>query len=196
MTEEAQKKANLRLARKLGLAVAGMFGFAFSLVPLYNVFCDITGLNGKTGRVAETRIEIDAKDLSRTITVEFTANVGQGLPWSFKPLTHKMDVHPGVIEGVSYVARNLIDEAVTGRAIPSLTPGPASRYFNKTECFCFSRQTLQPGETMEMPVRFIIDPNLPPDVRTVTLSYTFFKVKKTGKVKKRAKNKLSSKDTI
>ena len=179
--DDTQKQANTRLVRRLGLVVVGMFGFAFALVPLYNVFCNYTGLNGKTGRVDISQVNKGGIDATRTITVEFTAQVHQGLPWSFKPLVHKMTVHPGVVEGVSFVARNLVAEPVTGRAVPSLAPGLAAKYFNKTECFCFSQQTLQARETVEMPVRFIVDPGLPSDVRTVTLSYTFFKVKDKDK---------------
>lgn len=179
---DEMRVANRRLMMKLGLGAVGMFAFAFALVPLYNVFCDITGLNGKTGRVAQSEeISSTLVDKSRWITVEFTGSVREGLPWDFKPEVFKMKVHPGSLEAISFYARNISDKAVTGRAVPSLSPGQASKFFNKTECFCFDEQTLQPKEKMEMPVRFIIDPEIPPEITTVTLSYTFFKVKEGEK---------------
>jgi len=108
--------------------------------------------------------------------VEFVASVNSDLPWEFRPVTRRVKVHPGEVTEVHYFARNKIDKMVTGQAIPSLAPGLAAKYFNKTECFCFTRQILQPNESKDMPLRFIVDPQLPEEVRTVSLSYTFFQV--------------------
>lgn len=170
------------MVKQLVGTVVVMFAFAFAMVPLYDVFCDLTGLNGKTGRVAVDVAAQSAVDLNRLVTVEFTTTVSPGLPWSFEAEVFKVQVHPGVVEGVTFVVHNRVNEAVTGRAVPSLAPGVAAQYFKKTECFCFIEQTLQAGERVEMPVRFIVDPKLPDSVQTVTLSYTFFKSKKKSNV--------------
>jgi len=166
-------KANQRVIWVSLIVVIGMFGFGFALVPLYNVFCQITGINGKTGLSASAKIY--QVDKNRTITVEFTATVN-GLPWKFEPLKTKMTVHPGELSSVSYTATNLSSTDIVGQAIPSVTPGLAASFFSKTECFCFTNQTLKAGETREMPVRFVINPLIPKDVSVVTLSYTFFKI--------------------
>ncbi len=164
---------NRRTTRTLALAALAMFGFGFALVPLYDVFCEITGLNGKTGRaVAETpAAKVDA---SRWVTVEFTGSVNRGMPWEFRPLQKKLRVHPGQVTVANYYVRNNAAETIVGRAVPSVTPGLAAAHFKKIECFCFSEQTLKPGEVREMPVRFSVDPELAAAIGTVTLSYTFF----------------------
>ncbi len=164
---------NRRLTGKLAVAALLMFGFGFALVPLYDVFCNVTGLNGKTGRAeAET---LGAKvDTSRWVTVEFTGSTAQGLPWEFRPMQKKLRIHPGQTTVADYYVRNTAAEPIVGRAIPSVTPGAAAAHFKKIECFCFSEQTLQPGEAREMPVRFVIDPELAAGIAAVTLSYTFF----------------------
>jgi cytochrome c oxidase assembly protein subunit 11 len=164
---------NRRLTGKLAVAALLMFGFGFALVPLYDVFCDITGLNGKTGRAeAET---LSAKvDTSRWVTVEFTGSTAQGMPWEFRPMQKKLRVHPGQSTVANYYVRNTTAEPIVGRAIPSVTPGAAAAHFKKIECFCFSEQMLQPGEAREMPVRFTVAPELAATIGTVTLSYTFF----------------------
>ena len=159
---------------KLALFVIAMFGFGFALVPLYNVFCDITGLNGKTRVADEAAVMAYEVDTSRQITVEFMTSLNQGLRWEFEPEVPKMKVHPGKVYTVQFFARNLMGEDVVGQAIPSVAPNVASRYFNKTECFCFTQQLFHAGEGRDMPVSFVIDPRLPADVTTVTLSYTFF----------------------
>jgi cytochrome c oxidase assembly protein subunit 11 len=164
---------NRRLTGKLAVAALLMFGFGFALVPLYDVFCDITGLNGKTGR-AEAEMLGAKVDTSRWVTVEFTGSTGQGLPWEFRPMQKKLRVHPGQTTVANYYVRNTAAEPIVGRAIPSVTPGVAAAHFKKIECFCFSEQTLQPGEAREMPVRFVVDPELAAGIATVTLSYTFF----------------------
>jgi cytochrome c oxidase assembly protein subunit 11 len=170
-----RSQANRKLIRRLAFTALGMFGFGFALVPLYNVFCDITGLNGKTGGAIDAVAASSSPvDKSRLITVEFLSAVESGLPWDFRPVTTKMQVHPGEIHETHYIARNRSDHKVVGQAIPSVAPGSAAKYFNKIECFCFTEQTLAGGEERLMAVRFVLDPELPAAVSTVTLSYTFF----------------------
>jgi cytochrome c oxidase assembly protein subunit 11 len=169
-----RKQANQRVVKRLGITAVLMFGFGFAMVPLYDVFCDITGLNGKTGRIAQEEALSQVVDEDRLVTVEFLATVHSELPWEFRPMVRKIKVHPGEITEVNYYARNNTDNLVAGQAVPSLAPGLAAKYFNKTECFCFTRQTLGPGEGKEMPLRFVVDPELPDNVRTVSLSYTFY----------------------
>jgi len=166
--------ANKRIVTRLVVVVLAMFGFGFALVPLYDVFCEITGINGKTGRIAAEEALTRQVDENRLVTVEFLASVNSDLPWEFRPLVRKVRVHPGEITEVKYFASNKTGDPVAGQAIPSVAPGQAAKYFNKTECFCFTRQTLGPKEGKEMPLRFVVDPELPEEVRTVSLSYTFY----------------------
>lgn len=166
--------ANSKVVKRLGIAALLMFGFGFAMVPLYDVFCDITGLNGKTGRIALEDALSQTVDEDRLVTVEFLATVHSDLPWEFRPMVRRIKVHPGEVNEVNYYAMNNTDNLVTGQAVPSLAPGLAAKYFNKTECFCFTRQSLGPGEGKEMPLRFVVDPALPENVRTVSLSYTFY----------------------
>jgi cytochrome c oxidase assembly protein subunit 11 len=175
--ENARQQANRRTVRRLGIAAVAMFGFGFAMVPLYDVFCDITGINGKTGRIELEQALSKTVDEDRLVTVEFLATVHSDLPWEFRPMVKKIKVHPGEVTEVNYYARNKTDDVVTGQAVPSLAPGLAAKYFSKTECFCFTRQALGPGEGKEMPLRFIVDPELPENVRTVSLSYTFYQAK-------------------
>lgn len=165
--------ANQRVLRKLLWVVVGMFGFVFALVPIYNVFCEVTGLGGKTSgeRAEVAQMEVDRE---RTITVEFVANLNRQLPWQFRPETVEMKVHPGETYKTSYYAENQADKVMVGQAVPSVAPGNAARYFLKTECFCFTEQRFEPGEGRDMPVYFMLDPDIPKDVVRVTLSYTFF----------------------
>ena len=151
-----------------------MFGFGFALVPLYDVFCDITGLNGKTGRIEAAEIDAGAIDESRTIEVRFLASTTSGLPWSFEPLVKKMQVHPGQVYEAYYRVRSTSQKKTLGQAVPSVSPGLASQHFNKTECFCFTKQELEALETRDMPIRFVIGPGISQDIDHVTLSYTFF----------------------
>ncbi len=167
--------ANHRLAVKLSVIALLMFGFGYALVPLYNAFCEITGLNGKTaGRLSEQSAQAMAPDTTRTVTIEFVTNVNSGLPWDFKPTVAQVEVHPGVEMQVSFEAKNRAKHAIVGRAIPSVSPSAAAKFFRKTECFCFSEQPLASGEDKIMPVRFIVDPKLPADIKVLTLGYTFF----------------------
>ena len=151
-----------------------MFGFGFALVPLYDVFCDITGLNGKTGRIQASEIDADQVDRSRTIEVRFLANTNTGLPWTFEPVVKKMDVHPGQVYEAYYRVRSSSPDKTFGQAVPSVSPGLAARHFNKSECFCFTRQELEARETRDMPLRFVIGPGISKDIDHITLSYTFF----------------------
>jgi cytochrome c oxidase assembly protein subunit 11 len=165
-------------ALKLAIIPLLMFGFGFALVPLYDVFCDITGLNGKTGRVEASEINIDQVDRSRTIEVRFLANTNTGLPWSFEPLVKKMEVHPGQIYEAVYRVRSASASKTLGQAVPSVSPGLAAQYFNKTECFCFTQQELEARETRDMPIRFIVGTGISKDIEQITLSYTFFSLDK------------------
>ena len=176
MGSQELSQANSRVVRRLGLVVLVMFGFGFALVPLYDVFCEVTGLNGKTGRIAAGEAQVMQVDTTREVTVEFVASVNSSLPWEIRPMVRRVTVHPGEVTEVKYSARNTTGETITGQAVPSLAPGLASKYFNKTECFCFTQQTLEAGEYKEMPLRFIVDPELPDDVGSVALSYTFFRM--------------------
>ena len=161
-------------ALKLAIIPLLMFGFGFALVPLYDVFCDITGLNGKTGRVEVSEIDADLVDRSRTIEVRFLANTNTGLPWSFEPLARKMEVHPGQVYEAVYRVRSASDSKTLGQAVPSVSPGLAAQHFNKTECFCFTQQELEARETRDMPIRFIVGTDISEDIEQITLSYTFF----------------------
>ena len=162
------------LTGKLLLLAVCMFGFGFLLVPIYDVFCEITGLNGKTDSAAA--IITEAPDLEREVTVEFVGTVNQGAPWEFRPAVNRMHVHPGQLYSMTFYARNRSPMAIAGQAVPSVSPGQAAEYFRKTECFCFTRQDFVAGEEKDMPLRFIVDPDLPAHVDTVSLSYTMFDV--------------------
>ena len=173
MTSLDRQRGNRRAALKLAGLTLAMFGFGFALVPLYDVFCEITGLNGKTGRVEAAALD-GAQDVSREITVEFITSVNGAYELEFVPEVTRMTVHPGGLYEATFVARNLTDRATVGQAVPSVAPITAASHFNKTECFCFTRQPFDAGESKRMPVRFVVDRELPPHVRTITLSYTFF----------------------
>ena len=172
------RAANRRLAMKLAGVTLVMFAFGYALSPMYDVMCRALGLNGKTGRTDAQTVAAQPVDMGRTVTIEFTGLATSGLPWEFKTLTKKMELHPGETREVKYLVRNLAREEITGRAIPSVTPGESAPHFKKIECFCFTRQTLKPGETREMPVRFVVDAGLDKDVHTITLSYSFFNTDK------------------
>ncbi len=167
-----QQPDNQAVVRKLVFVVVGMFGFGFALVPLYDTFCSITGLNGKTDDTAYT--EVMEVDKTRTLKVAFVASLNDGMPWAFEPVERVVRVHPGEAKKITYIARNLTDRDIIGQAVPSVSPGQAAAYFKKTECFCFTEQVLRAGEEKEMPVVFIVDPAIDEDVHEITLSYTFF----------------------
>lgn len=173
MTEPNTTRSNRRLLLKLVIIVVGMFGFGFAMVPLYDMFCEVTGINGKTsGDVAE--VNAAGVDESRTITVQFLATNNEQLPWIFKPNQFSLKMHPGEMKRTSYYAKNLTDKTMVVQAIPSVSPGLAAKYLRKTECFCFTQQSLKGGEEMDMPLLFHVDPDLPEDIQTITLSYTMF----------------------
>ncbi len=177
-----QQKKHKRLLIISGLIVILMFGFCFALVPLYNVFCKLTGVNGKTSlqpaSYTENKIEIDK---SRLITVEFVTTRNEALPWKFYPLQKKIEMHPGEQKKIAYFAMNNSPKTMTIQAIPSVTPGVAAQYLKKTECFCFRQQTLRSGESKTMPVVFHLDPKLPKEISVITLSYTIFDISKVKK---------------
>lgn len=164
---------NRRLLVRLGLVVVGMFIFAiFVMPPIYEVFCELTGLNGKTsGKAAAAPA---AADMNRRITVEFLVDTDKDLPWDFTYETPAMEVHPGEIAKTVFVVKNRDIGAITGRAVPSISPNEAAQYFRKTECFCFEEQRLEGGARKSMPMIFYVDPGLPKHIKTVTLSYKFY----------------------
>ena len=165
--------ANRRLMKKLLIVTAMMFGFGFALVPFYEKICEVTGIRNvfqPDEVAANTQV-----DSSRRVSVEFDSNT-QRLPWTFKPLQSSVSVYPGELTQVVYEVRNTLDRPVTGQAVPSFGPQQAALYFKKMECFCFQQQTLALGEVRRMSVVFVIDPKLPPELNTITLSYTFFEV--------------------
>jgi cytochrome c oxidase assembly protein subunit 11 len=174
MQADHRAKANRNLMRRLLVVVAVMFGFGFALVPFYEKICEATGIRNvfQPDAVAAQNTQVDS---TRNISVEFDANT-QRLPWVFKPLQASVSVRPGEVTQVVYEVRNTLERSVTGQAVPSYSPQQAALYFKKVECFCFQQQTLGPGEVRKMPVVFVIDPKLPPELDTVTLSYTFFEV--------------------
>ena len=179
MNEEVRKVLPKRQMAKIIAIPILMFGFGFALVPLYDVFCDITGLNGKTGRVEAAEIDESQVDTSRSIEIRFLANTNSGLPWSFEPVVKKMSVHPGQIYEAIYRVKSSSDESTFGQAVPSVSPGLAAEHFNKTECFCFTEQELAAKETKDMPLRFIVGRDIDSKVKQITLSYTFFSIDKS-----------------
>ncbi len=152
------------------------------MVPLYNVFCNVTGLNGNTSGVktAAGSLKSWAIDESRSVKVQFLSNVNQQAQWEFAPEEFEVEVHPGELKTVYFDARNLQNETAVGQAIPSVMPSVAALHFHKTECFCFTQQAFGARESKRMPVTFMVDPDLPGDVETITLAYTFFDVTKTA----------------
>jgi len=173
------RKANVKMLGKLAVVTAGMFAFGYALIPIYKHICELTGINilalgEKQVPGTSTARPNSQVDTSRTITVEFDANA-RG-PWQFKPAQATLKVHPGELATVMYEFQNVQDRTMAAQAIPSYAPRNAAPHFNKLECFCFNQYTLEPGEKKQWPVAFVIDPKLPKDVTTITLSYTFFEV--------------------
>ncbi|WP_236675076.1 cytochrome c oxidase assembly protein [Piscinibacter sp. HJYY11] len=171
---------NRRMVGKLAVVALLMFGFGYALVPMYRAICTALGINVLS--VSEKLVPGHSKatpantqvDTSRTVTVEFDANA-RG-PWDFKPAKRYVEVHPGELTTVMYEFRNIQNRTMAAQAIPSYAPKQATPHFNKLECFCFNEYTLKPGESRQWPVVFVIDPKLPKDVKTITLSYTFFEI--------------------
>jgi len=166
---------NNKTVKKLLVVVIAMFGFGFALVPLYDVFCDITGLNGKTNSTAATYTE-DGIDESRTVRVQFITRNAKGIPWKFEPVINEINVHPGEMKVVSFYAKNNASHDIIGQAVPSVSPGLAANYFHKIECFCFTQQPLSAGTDVEMSLQFYVDLELPADIKTLTLSYTLYDI--------------------
>ena len=167
------------ISRLLTLAVS-MFAFGFLLVPIYDVFCDLTGIGGKVDTSGAAVVEVQAIDEVRVLTVEFVTTLNQQAPWEFRPNVATMEIHPGEFYETTFFARNLTDRELVGRAVPSIAPGEATKYLKKTECFCFSAQDFEPEESKDMPVRFVVDRDIPEHIDRITLSYTFFASQKVA----------------
>jgi cytochrome c oxidase assembly protein subunit 11 len=171
-------QSNLQTMRKLFVVSLAMFGFGFALIPFYQKICEVTGINRilKPAEISNTQI-----DTARFVTIEFDSNLRSSLPWTFRPLETSVRIHPGEMTTVMYEIRNTSTRVITAQAVPSYGPHVAEQYFKKIDCFCFTQQTLQPGESRQMPVVFVIEAGLPKDIGTITLSYSFFAVEGTGK---------------
>lgn len=172
-----KEKKHLKLVAVLTVLVLGMFAFGFALVPIYNSLCKVLNINGKTNTESIAYDVSKAKIATeRVVLVEFVATNNSGVPWAFYPKVKKIKVHPGEIVKLAFYAENQTDHKMSVQAIPSVTPGIAAKYLKKTECFCFTQQTLNGHEAMDMPLLFHLDTELPKDVNTVTLAYTLFDV--------------------
>lgn len=165
----------VKTIRQLLMIVVGMFAFGFALVPLYDIVCDITGLNGKTAGRYESA-ETQVVDEDRLVTIQFLANNNASMPWEFRPKVRTMQVNPGKMSTAEFYVRNGTSSTMVAQAVPSVTPFRAAEYLHKTECFCFEQQQLAQGEDLAMPLRFIIDSKIPKDVTTLTLSYTLYDI--------------------
>ncbi len=170
---KSRLSSNHSLVLKLLTLTVAMFGFGFLLVPIYDVFCDILGIDSRPANTAAV-MESRAAEDDRVITVEFMAALNEYAPWEFSPGVISMQVHPGKLYDASYFARNLTDRQLVGQAIPSIAPSQAARYFRKTECFCFNSQEFGPNESRDMGLRFFIDRDIPDYIDRLTLSYTLF----------------------
>ena len=171
-------QSNLQTMRKLFVVSLAMFGFGFALIPFYQKICEVTGVNRLLRPAELTNTQVDA---TRFVTIEFDSNLRSALPWTFKPLETSVRIHPGEMTTVMYEIRNTSTRAITGQAVPSYGPHVAEQFFKKLDCFCFTQQTLQPGESRQMPVVFVIEAGLPKEVNTITLSYSFFEVEGAAK---------------
>ncbi len=169
-------QAARRFRKRAALVCVCMFLFGFACVPIYRIACSHGYLGPRTQQSAPDQVSADSLkvDESRWVTVQFVGNVNSKLAWQFAPENFSVKVHPGQLTEAWFDATNHADNAIVGNAVPSIAPNQASLYFNKTECFCFTEQTLNAGESRRMPVKFIVDPKMPPDIETLTLSYTFF----------------------
>jgi cytochrome c oxidase assembly protein subunit 11 len=178
----ATPSGNRKLIIRLALFSTLMFGVGYALVPLYTVFCNLSGLNlvNVTEAPANTQV-----DLTRVVNIEFDSNV-HDLPWEFRPVQAHLSVHPGELVQIEYEVVNTKNQAITGQAIPSYGPREAGEFFKKLSCFCFSKQTLEAGERRRMPVVFVVERGLPKEIGTITLSYTFFEVEGNKRAEGRA----------
>lgn len=168
--------AHGKLALKLCAMVVGMFGFGFALIPLYGLVCDLTGIGGRTGGQYTYDPATASRDTSRLVKVNFITNANGGMPWKFWSGAGGVRVHPGDLKEVKFYVTNTTDRRMVGQAVPSVAPPQAAEFFHKTECFCFNSQVLEPGETLEMPMRFVVDTELPPNVQSISLSYELFDI--------------------
>ncbi len=171
--------AKKKTATKLILISIGMFAFAFALVPIYDVICDITGLNGKTGTIEQAEADKIALD-NRTIQVQFVTTLNQSMPIEFEPQQSSMSIKPGQVTTINYRVKNLTSTDINAQAIPSVTPALAASHFNKIECFCFENQILKANEEKVFTMRFIVNPKIPTNIKTITLAYTFFDINKSA----------------
>jgi len=175
MTAQTKATRNRSVLKVAAISCACAFLFGFAMVPLYRITCEhVFGIKLAEGATSAEKTASFVADPSRTITVQFVATVNSKLPWAFASEAPSVDVHPGELTEVWFDATNHSKEAIVGNAVPSVAPSTASLYFNKTECFCFTEQMLNAGESRRMPVRFVVDPRLPKEVTELTLSYTFY----------------------
>ncbi len=181
---DTKQNNSTNLVAKLAIVCVCMFGFGYVLVPLYDVFCDLTGLRFTADSKQLVSQEIK-EDTSRLVTVEFDASLNQRMPWEVRPAVSQMQVHPGRVYTTNYIAKNKTQAEMTGQAVPSITPYVANKHLVKTECFCFENQIIEAGKEVEMPLSFMINPKLPKDVKVVTLSYTFFDITQNATINKR-----------
>jgi cytochrome c oxidase assembly protein subunit 11 len=173
---QLSKNSTIDTAAKLAVVAVLMFAFVFVvMVPLYDVLCDALGINGKTNGQAYTAVNVEV-DTSREIKIQFMTSNNAGMPWEFGPSVTAMKVNPGAVNDTVFYASNPLPQAMVAQAIPSISPSRAAEYFHKTECFCFNQQPLAGKSSAEMPLQFIVDQNLPADIKTITLSYTIFDV--------------------
>ncbi len=183
MSTAAQARNKRRTVWLLSLLVLGMFAFGFALVPLYDLLCQVTGIQSVGIRSVNDSGETTALPLrrqdDRLITIKFDTSVHPNLPWDFRPVDQNLRVHPGELYQVNFAAHNRSSDSITGQAIPSVVPWQASGFLNKLECFCFNQQTLAGGESVDMPLRFVISPDLPQEIRSLTLSYSLMKLENT-----------------
>lgn len=170
----AKQRSMRTLLTKLFVFPVLMFGFGYLMVPLYDVFCDLTGLNGKTGAISSAQASQMQVDTSREIKIQFTSSINQQGNWEFRPVEPVMTVHPGKPYTTTFIAVNKKNAAVVSQSVPSVTPNKAAAHFDKTECFCFTEQKFEALEKREMPVTFVVGTAVPLDVDTITLSYTLF----------------------
>lgn len=175
MSAAAGHRSALGIAKTAAMIAGASFLFGFAMVPIYRIACEhVLGIKLDPNSANVDKVAAMKVDESRLIAIEFVATVNSKLPWAFRPELTRIEVHPGALTEVWFDATNESGDAIVGNAVPSVAPAEASLYFNKTECFCFTEQLLDAGESRRMPVRFVVDPQLPKGVKTLTLSYTFY----------------------
>ena len=178
MSQDKKPNANTRTMKKAILVVAGMFGFGYLLVPMYNALCSALGVNGQTAQVSEAKLDKVGIDKSRYVTVEMNTMVNSRLPWRFKANKHSVRVHPGQVTKVEYEIDNQSSDKIVGQAIHSVMPTEATSYFKTAKCFCYTQQTLQPNQKKKLYVVFMVSPKLPKNIESLVLSYNFLRADK------------------